>query len=344
MSSDEILPFKKHVLDPRRKHALAVRHKVESGIRSFFLNQFFLETRTPILVKSPGMEPYIRPYKLSTGEFLQTSPEFAMKKLLAGGLEKIFQICPVFRYEPNSSTHSPEFIMLEWYRAHQGFERIMKDMEDMVEKLAQDICGSTFITFGDKKIEVKTPWPRLKVYDLFLKVDVDLVKSSELQTMRDHVQRLGLNWNEADTWDDLYNLIWLNFIEPKLPQDRAVFVTQYPPSQAALSVIEKDESGIPWAKRFEPYAGGLELGNAFEELTDATEQRRRFEEDMDLREQVFGSSFPRSPIDEDFIRALEEGLPPCSGIAVGVDRLVMLLANEQKIEFTQWLPAYVHQE
>jgi lysyl-tRNA synthetase class 2 len=297
-----------------------------------------------MLVRSPGMEVHIRPYKLESGEYLPTSPEFAMKRLLVGGLERIFQICPAFRYEPFSPHHLPEFTMLEWYRAYAGFTDIMSDMERLVESLAVEFFGKPEIPFQGKIISVKTPWPRLRVRDLFQeRVGVDLVASANLPALRREVERLGRKWDESDTWDDLYFKIWLDFIEPNLPQDRAVFVTHYPASQSALAVVETDRDGSRWARRFEPYAGGMELGNAFEELTDPVEQRRRFVEDMKERERFYGESFPASPIDEDFLRALEEGLPPSGGIAVGVDRLVMLFADEPEIEFTSWLKPYVHE-
>ena len=136
-------------------------------------------------------------------------------------------------------------------------------------------------------------------------------------------KRTALSW--PIQWDDLYFKIWLNLIEPRLPADRAVFVTRYPASQAALSVIDTDPDGSRWAERFEVYAGGLELGNAFEELTDPGEQRRRFIEDMELRSEVYGNDFPVNPLDEEFLDALAEGMPPSGGIAMGVDWLVMLL-------------------
>ncbi len=335
--------FMQRILDPRRLRATATRARVEAGIRTFFESANFIETRTPMLVCSPGMETHIRPYKLATGEYLPTSPEFALKRLLVGGLEKIFQICPAFRYEPFSPHHSPEFTILEWYRAYAGFNEIMVDMENLVETLALDFFGRPEITFKNKKILVKTPWPRLRVRDLFKEMSgVDLVRSADLPSMRREIERLGLRWDTTDTWDDLYFKIWLDLIEPNLPQDKAVFVTHYPASQSALAVIETEEDGSRWARRFEPYAGGLELGNAFEELTDPLEQRKRFIEDMNERERTYGASFPKSPIDEDFLAALEEGMPPSGGIAVGVDRLVMLFADEPDIDYTMWFKPFIH--
>ncbi len=328
------------VLDPRRLHAMRVRSQVETGIREFFLERDFLETRTPLLVPCSGMEIHIRPFELKTGAFLPTSPEFAMKRLLVGGLERIFQICPSFRYEPRSTTHHPEFTMLEWYRAFDGIAAIQSDTEDLVEQLAMKIHGKPELSFQGRSISVKTPWPRLRVRELFRDLGVDLVAAPNAPALGRECDRLGIAWTEWDTWDDLYFKIWLNCIEPKLPSDRAVFVERYPRSQAALATLDLDPDGSVWAKRFEFYIGGLELGNAFEELTDAREQRARFTRDMISRTEIYGSAFPASPIDEEFLEALEEGMPPSGGIAVGVDRLVMLLADEPELEKTLWLRSY----
>jgi len=332
--------FADHVLDPRRIHAVRIRSQVEQGIRDFFLARGFLETRTPLLVPCPGMEIHIRPFRLETGAHLPTSPEFAMKRLLVGGLEKIFQICPSFRYEPLSTTHHPEFTMLEWYRAYSDVAAIQADTEALVESLALRIHGKPEIHFQGRTISVSVPWPRLRVRDLYTNLGVDLVAAATPSELAKHCTSLGLITSPTDTWDDLYFRIWLNLIEPNLPADRAVFVERYPKSQAALAVLDTDPDGSVWAKRFEFYIAGLELGNAFEELTDADEQRARFERDMRERTVIYGKAFPASPLDEDFLEALEEGLPPSGGIAVGVDRLVMLFADEPEIEKTVWLPSY----
>jgi lysyl-tRNA synthetase class 2 len=340
-----------HVLNPRRLRAIDVRTRVESGIREFFASRGFRETRTPLLVPSPGMEPHIRPFEVVRPAlnpdapaprlkraFLPTSPEFAMKRLLVGGLERIFQICPAFRDEPESSTHRPEFTMLEWYRANAGYEDIMRDTEELIAELATRIHGRPEIRYQGRVISVAAPWPRLRVRDLFREhAGVDLVRCADAASLARECVRLGLQPGPGDTWDDLYFRIWLNEIEPRLPQDRAVLVTRYPASQAALAVIDADPDGSRWARRFEAYAGGLELGNAFEELTDPVEQRRRFVEDMELRARTYGPEFPASPLDEEFLQALEQGMPPSGGIAVGVDRLVMLCADEPEIGFTFWL-------
>ncbi|MBC7387559.1 MAG: EF-P lysine aminoacylase GenX [Cryobacterium sp.] len=328
------------ILDPRRLHAMRVRNHVETGIRDFFTARDFMETRTPLLVPCPGMETHIRTFRTESGAYLPTSPEFAMKRLLVGGLEKIFQICPAYRYEPLSTTHHPEFTMLEWYRAYDSLASIQADTESLIETLAISLNGKPEIQFGTETISVKTPWPRLRVRDLYESLAIDLVDASTPEKLGVHCTRLGIAFNPTDSWDDLYFRIWLNLIEPKLPADRAIFIERYPPSQAALAVLDADPDGSVWALRSEFYIAGLELGNAFEELTDAREQRARFTRDMQARTEIYGDDFPPAPLDEEFLGALEEGLPPSGGIAVGVDRLVMLFANEPELEKTLWLKSY----
>jgi elongation factor P--(R)-beta-lysine ligase len=338
---DQKTPYFAQIQDPRRQRGTRMRQRVEASIRRFFESRDFLETRTPLLVPCPGMEPHIRPFRLETGAYLPTSPEFALKRLLVGGLERIYQIAPTFRLEPKSTTHHPEFTMLEWYRAFAGMEEIMADTEALLEALAIEILGKPEITFQGRTFSVRRPWPRLFIRDLFLQhAGLDWVACPEREDLARQCRRLGLEVASGDTWDDLYFRIWLNTVEPKLPQDQAVLVYGYPPSQAALSVIHTDPEGSRWARRFEAYAAGIELCNAFEELTDPVEQRRRFEKDMQLRAQQYGPEFPPTPLDEDFLDALAEGLPPSGGNALGVDRLVMLLADEPDIRYTFWLEAF----
>jgi lysyl-tRNA synthetase class 2 len=241
--------------------------------------------------------------------------------------------------------HSPEFTMLEWYRAWAGYDDIMRDTEELFASLAREILGckpgDEALHYQGRQIRVATPWPRLRVRDLFEEhAGLDLVKNSRTEDLRRHCERLSLGWQPQDTWDDLYFRIWLNCIEPRLPDDQAVFVIRYPASQAALAVVDQDPDGSTWARRFEAYAGGLELGNAFEELTDPAEQRKRFIKDMDLRSELYGPDFPKNPLDEEFLEALEEGMPPSGGIAVGVDRVVMLLADEPELDRTLWLKSF----
>ncbi len=336
------MKLSERILHPRRRKAMKVRSLVENAVREFFTKGDFIEVRTPLLVKSPGMEAHIDPFQLSTGAFLPSSPEFAMKKLLVGGLEKIFQICSAFRNEPFSASHRPEFTMLEFYRAYSTDQAIQRDFEQLVEFLALKINGNTFIHYQGQKIDVSLPWPRLRIDELFQQhLNVDLKVENTPEKLKLRAQQLNLHTAADDTWDDVYFRLWLDQIENKLPQDRAAFVTHYPASQAALANLEQNTRGT-WAKRFEAYLGGLELCNGFDELTNATEQRKRFAAELDLRRQlVKDTSLPISPIDEEFLAALEEGMPPSGGVAVGLDRLIMLFADEDDIEYCFWLNPYI---
>jgi lysyl-tRNA synthetase class 2 len=315
----------RRTLDARRLRAMTLRDQVEQGIRAFFRGRGFLEVQTPVLVPCPGMEPHIVPFPVGAAGWLRTSPELAMKRLLVGGLERIFQMGPVFRDEPDAPTHRREFTMLEWYRAWAGWDHVMRDTEELVAELVVRLHGRPALPWRGGSIDVTPPWPRLPIPELFRDHAGVALAADDLAAA---CARLGLATAPDDTWDDLYFRIWLAAVEPKLPADRAVFVTRYPASQAALAVV--DDEG--WARRFEAYVGGVELGNGFEELTDAAEQRRRFVADQALRR-----SGPQPPLPEDFLAALAEGMPPSGGIAVGVDRLVMLLAGEEDIEYVRWL-------
>jgi lysyl-tRNA synthetase class 2 len=220
--------------------------------------------------------------------------------------------------------------MLEWYRAWAGLEDILEDTENLVADLARAQNGHPVLAWRGGRIDVAPPWPRLAVRDLFAGVGVDLAREDLVAACA----RLGIGSAPDDSWDDRFFRIWLGVLEPRLPADRAVFVVGYPPSQAALAVVAEEPDGTRWARRFEAYAGGLELGNAFEELTCASEQRRRFEIDRQTRLRAHGDAGP--PMPEAFLAALEEGMPPSGGIAMGVDRLAMLLADEPDIAFVRW--------
>lgn len=335
------MQFKQWVQDPRRLKALGVRESLEDFTKAFLKGRSFREVRTPLLVRSPGMEPHIRPFSTENCEsYLPTSPEFAMKKLLAGGLGNIFQINSAFRYEPISTTHLPEFSLLEFYRAPGELEAILKDTETWVSQFSKKHFSSEIINYQGKKISLKTPWPRYSTTSLFKNsVGIDLTAKNSHDLFLQVLEKNGMKKDPSKkySWDDLYFEVWLNLIEPSLPIDQAFFVVDYPPSQAALAELRTDSHGDTWAQRAEFYIGGLELGNGFQELTDPVEQRKRFVADMELRKNTYGDSFLVSPIDEEFISALDQGLPRCSGIAVGMDRLVMLFADETDIRYTTWL-------
>jgi len=293
---------------------------LERWVREFFWSLNYEETRTPLLVPSPGMEPHIRPIAVFPGVFLPTSPEFAMKKLLARGLPRIFQICSSFRDEPRSPEHSPEFTMLEFYETDISLEKFQNRVEDLFAFLGEKL-GKTF----------PKAWPRFTVNELFQKhAGIDL-RHSTPESLSAVCKKNQILAEPQEPWDDLYFKIWLNLIEPKLPTDLPCFVTHYPVSQSSLCNRVKDGQGFEWANRFEIYVGRMELGNAFDELRDAKIQRENFERDQRIRKDTYGDTYPTSPIDEELLTAIEK-MPPTCGIAIGVDRLAMLLLGAVTID------------
>lgn len=315
------------------------RSEIISAIRQFFALRGFLETDTPSLVVSPGMEPHIRPIEIrgaavGSRVFLPTSPEFAMKRLLAQGYERIFQICKAYRLEPLSQTHNPEFTILEWYRTRQGYEAIMTDVEDLFVAIAACVPGAP---------DVSGPWPRLTVEECFRRfAGLELSHLLLAEPLLKVCQERGWIGREAlmPHWDDLFFLVMMNAVEPGLAKlGKPAIVYLYPESQAALSNLVTDSRGLKWAKRFEVYAGGFELGNAFDELVDPVAQRQRFEKDMALRKKLYGDGFPPNPIDEEFLAALS-AMPPSGGIAMGVDRIVMYFTGATDIKDVLWVPSY----
>ena len=324
-------PLSKPISDLWKK-----RFSLERAIREQLWAWEFQETRTPLLVVSPGMEPHLCPIEVRNPHgkktFLPTSPEFAMKKLLALGLPKIFQICSSFRDEPTSPEHHPEFSMLEFYETNCTLEQFQSRVEDLVSSVAMKLHGKTLIPFRGQDVELKSGWPRYRVVDLFLKeTGCDLRKNQTSAALAEVCQKHKIIASADESWDDLYFKLWLNLVEPKLPTDTPCFVTHYPVSQSSLCNRVNDETGFAWANRFEFYLGALELGNAFDELRDPSIQRSNFLHDQKIRKDTYGDRYPESPLDEELLAAIPQMKPTC-GIAIGVDRLCMILLNAKTID------------
>jgi lysyl-tRNA synthetase class 2 len=323
---------------------------VIKAIRAFFDARDFAEVETPLLVAAPGMEPYLEVFETrlttargaSSRAFLTTSPEYAMKKLLVAGLPRIYQICKSFRNgEEVSRGHNPEFTILEWYRAHADYRAIMEDCEQLLphiwHTLHPDAPPDTAPTVGTERgpVSLQPPWERIAVRDAFQRhAGLDLDAVTDDAAMRAVLAARGYRASEETTWKQGYHQIFLNEIEPHLGIGAPTILYDYPAAMAALARRKPDDPR--YAERFEFYIGGVELGNAFSELTDAAEQRARLEQERAERG-ALGKT--RYDIDEDFIAALEAGMPPSAGIAVGVDRLVMLFAGAATIQETLWFPA-----
>ncbi len=315
---------------------ITARFEIEKLIRQYFWSKNFIEVRTPLLVKSPGMEPHIKPLLVNRDcaqnhTFLPTSPEFAMKKLLSFGLKSIFQICPSFRDEPTSPEHHPEFTLLEFYESNITLEQLQNRIEELFCFVVEKTHHTSTFTFRNEIFNTTTPWPRFRIPDLFLEyLQIDLRNHQTRQSLAQVCIKHKINTNETESWDDLYFKLWLNLIEPKLPLNKLFFITHYPVSQSSLCNRIIDETGFEWANRFEVYAGHLELGNAFDELRDPVIQRANFIHDQKIRRETYQNQYPESPIDEDFLSALTKMEPAC-GVALGVDRLCMLILNAPHI-------------
>lgn len=336
-----------------KRAALRVRQKAMRAIRDYFGGEDFAEVETPILQISPGNETHLHAFRTrfrdphgdrAAGQdfYLHTSPEFTMKKLLVAGEPRIFQFARVFRNAESSSRHHPEFTMLEWYRAGGSIKDIQQDCVQLVRAAATAADRKIFQAYG-MACDPFAPWENLTVVDAFqrycgidLMAAIDDDRAPSAAPLAAAAKTQAIRVAEDDSWDDIFFRIMGEKIEPFLGKDRPTFLCDYPVSMAALSRPKSDNPRL--AERFELYICGLELANAFGELTDAEEQLRRFTADMEMKERLYGE---RYPIDADFIAALRFGMPEACGIALGVDRLMMLCAGTEQIADVLWAPVAV---
>jgi lysyl-tRNA synthetase class 2 len=319
------------------------RARILAALRNYFWSAGFVEVDTPALQVSPGLEPHLHAfkteYKLPHGGakelYLCTSPEFACKKLLAAGMERIYQLAHVFRNNEGSSRHSPEFMMLEWYRAEAGYRELMDDSIALLRHAAQAAGAKKILRYKDRTCDPFKDAETLTMQEAFQRyTDIDLMATVDnAQKIGGQARRIGIQVSPDDSWDDIVLRILGEKIEPNLGVERPCFLTDYPISMAALARPKQTDPRL--AERFELYVCGLELANAFVELTDAKVQRTRFEADMELKKKLYGESYP---IDDDFIAMLEHGMPSAAGIALGVDRLVMLATHAEHINDVLWAP------
>ncbi|HVV83780.1 MAG TPA: EF-P lysine aminoacylase EpmA [Kofleriaceae bacterium] len=310
-----------------RRGLLAARARMMAALREFFAARDFLEVETPLLVPSPGLEVQLTAVPAADG-WLITSPEYQMKRLLAGGLERIYQVCRCFRAEEEGSHHQREFTMLEWYRGWEGLDAIIDDTQALVAHVATAVNGRPQVRVGARRIDVDGVWPRLTVREAMRELaGVDVVGDEDAAELAARVRAAGVALGSATAWDDVFFTAFVDRVEPALAaMDRPVLLVDWPTPLGALARRKPDDPAV--CERFEAYIGGVELANAFGELTDPVEQRARFEEDLAARA---ARGRPLYPIDEKLLAALDEGLPPCAGIALGVDRLAMLVVGAASI-------------
>ena len=381
---------------------LEFRDRIVRRIRSWFSEQGFIEVHTPLAVPSPGMEPHLTAFRLAAPEsapdaeplYLHTSPEYAMKKLLACTGQDLYQIVPSFRDEPPSATHRPEFLMLEWYRTGATYVELMDDVEQILLRLAPEIrtttsapdkvgmseagaatgnfsmapakrrrirnllarfratasaepvqiegAGGPMVTYLGRRCDLSIPAERRSVRDaMYALAGVDPFVHERARDLRLAAEGIGmqLHGSEPWPWEDVFHAIMLERVEPHLGVGAPVLLYDYPPRLAALASVRHPDGSEPRraavAERFELYIAGLELANAFDELTDPAEQRRRFERE---REQRAALGRPVYPLDEGLLAALEQ-MGQTAGIALGLDRLIMLLYGAESLDRVMPFPA-----
>ncbi|MHB2168442.1 EF-P lysine aminoacylase EpmA [Alsobacter sp. R-9] len=328
-----------------RRPFLAARRAVASSIRRWFEGEGFEEVETAVLQVSPGNEAHLHAFATQATApdgsvrplYLHTSPEFACKKLLAAGEERIFTFARTFRNRERGPLHHPEFTMLEWYRARQPWTVLMDDCAALLRRAAE-ATGRAALVWREGTCDALAEPERLSVaeaFDRFAGIDL-LATVDGHATDRDGLaaaaREAGIRVAGDDTWADVFSRVLVERIEPRLGFGRATVLHGYPVSEAALARADAADPRV--AERFELYACGVELANGFGELADPAEQRRRFVAEMDEKERVYGE---RYPIDDDFLAALAH-MPPASGIALGFDRLVMLATGARRIEQVMWTP------
>ncbi len=324
-----------------RRGILLERNRIQAGMRAWLGARDFLEVDAGALVVSPGNEAHLHGFAtqaigndgVGRPMYLHTSPEFAMKKLLAAGERRIFSFAHVWRNRERGALHSPEFTMLEWYRVGEGYEALMADVMALLRlaggqlRFRGRVCD---LALEPERISVAAAFQRYAGVDLL--ASMDDAGQGRAEILAAQLRGIGLRVASDDTWSDMVARVLGERVEPHLGDGRVTILDEYPAAEAALARRCGHDPRV--AERFEVYACGVELANGFGELTDAGEQRRRFEAEMAEKARVYGEAYP---LDEAFLAALEI-MPDASGIALGFDRVVMLATGAARIDDVLWTP------
>ena len=329
-----------------RRAGLLVRNRIQAALRAWLAARDFVEVDPSALAISPGNEVHLHGFATQAigndgvprAMYLHTSPEFAMKKLLAAGEVKIAAFAHVWRNRERGALHSPEFTMLEWYRVAEDYTVLMDDCVAFL-RLAAQVAGADVLQFRGVACDPFAPVERLSVQDAFVRyAGIDLLGSVDgagvpiRSALAAGMDSAGVRYAADDTWSDMFSRVLAERVEPHLGHGRITILDRYPVAEAALARPAADDGRV--AERFEVYACGVELANGFGELTNPGEQRRRFALEMDEKVRIYGE---RYPVDEDFLAALAV-MPNACGIAMGFDRVVMLAVGAARIDDVIWAP------
>lgn len=309
---------------------LRTRAGILEAIRSFFRHRGFCEVDPPIARRFPNIDPNIFPVEMADPAgrretlYLHTSPELSMKKLLADGSGNIFYLGKVFRDRECSPLHSPEFTMLEWYRLEEPAGTVMRDVEELVLGLAREFAGGEIVRGGERPVPLPPQWPRWELEEAF--GELLGVPMFDRVALFGALSGIGLRPAVDESWEELFFRACLEVVEPAARKTGALFLTGFPADLAAMAKRRAGNPGL--AERFEGFLAGIELVNGYEELTDPEEQEVRLQVLAERHRRATGRLLP---VDPEFLDALRKGLPPCSGAALGVDRLILLLLGAESI-------------
>ena len=342
----EKLPWWDKELHSARREKLLRRGRIKKSLRQWFESEGFVEVECSALQTSPGNETHLHGMRVvfedmagaQVTRYLHTSPEFAAKKLLAAGENKIFEFARVFRGREEGPINVPEFTMLEWYRTGASYKEMMEDCASLI-RAAADCLGLDNLNFNQRFVDLTVQPEILGVTDAFMRyANVDLLSTLEPEgtpnsaLLAKALDKAGISCRPEESWSDMFSRVISERIEPNLGNKVPVFLVDYPLPEAALARRSVEDPRL--AERFELYIAGIELANGFSELTDASEQRLRFEASMRERQSIYGDNYP---IDEDFLAALKQ-MPEAAGVALGFDRLAMLFAGANSLEEIIWTP------
>lgn len=318
------------IANPEAREIAIMRSRLVSVFRRFMDDRGFIEVETPMLVPvaAGGMaHPFETHHNaLNQDLFLRIATELYLKKLIVGGLEKVYEIGRIFRNEGIDLNHNPEFTTMESYESFADYNDVMRMVEELVYKVAMEVRGSAVVEYGDATIDLTPPWPRLSLVEQIIKRSgIDILQCPDTETLATEMQAAGIDATAASSWGGMVDKLLSDRVEPHLIQP--CFLVDYPVAMSPLAKKKPEDDRL--VERFEAFAAGMELANAFTELNDPVEQRNRFEDQERLRAQLPGEEWDR--LDEDFLTAVEHGMPPTGGLGIGIDRLTMLLSGQTSI-------------